>query len=112
MPQQMIRSKGWEFEVAAVGFVTKGCFVFRLCSKGSFASDHLLWHAFYSTVHPGQDVTPEEAALAVTYQYRNQHQRIDVPLHLYKEPRAICPPEQDKLPDPPVAAVPQEVPVP
>lgn len=106
--------KGWDFEVDAVGFVTKGCFAYRLCAKGSFASDHLRWHAFYSTPVAGQDVTPEEAANPVTKQYANQQQRIDGPLHLYLDPNQgekLCPLEERKLPDPPAAVAP-EVPVP
>lgn len=79
-----------DFEVPASSYYTKGCFCYRVCGPGLYA-DNYRWHAFYGTVNPGEDVTPEDAAGAIgnacpkSYQVpgtQMQQQRIDVPLHL------------------------------
>merc|ERR1719329_295386 len=69
---------GVGFEVPASGYFTKGCFCYRICQKGQYASGHYRWRVFYGVVTPGQDVTPEEAAQPTGGAAPNQNSRQQV----------------------------------
>ena len=108
---------GVGFEVPASGYFTKGCFCYRICQKGQYASGHYRWRVFYGVVTPGQDVTPEEAAQPTGGAAPNQNsrqqvagtqdqqQRIDVPLHLVD--LGGCTEEEKNLIPMPVPAAPE-----